>query len=81
MSSQLIRARSGTIPELSADPSSPSPQQAWVLRSGSGGTGGGKITFTAGFGALMTKHNTGSSFSYQFSYETLEGTIKRVTLS
>lgn len=81
MSSKLIRASSNLIPEYSSDPSSPNAQQAWVLRSGSGGTGGGKLTFVGGFGAMMTKHNTGTTFTYQFSYMTLEGTTKRVSLT
>ena len=69
------------IPEYAIDPASPNAGDAWVLRQGSGGSGGGKISFVAGMGALMTKANSGGAFTYKFSYQTTEGTTKRVTLS
>jgi len=85
MSSQLIRANSGLIPELTADPSNPSPQKAWVLKtqSGSGPSGGGKMIAYLGLGFPYLVAGSGGSITltYQFSYMTLEGTTKRVTLS
>jgi len=67
-----------TIPQLSSDPSSPAAQTAWVLRTGSGGSGGGK---PIGLLLSLTQPNTGGSFTYQLSYRTIEGTTKRVTLA
>lgn len=72
---------SSSIPELSSDPASPTTNQAWVLRSGSGGTGGGVLQATMGLGFPYLSANTGGSFSYQFSYYTEAGTIVRSTLS
>ena len=71
---------SGTasIPQYSTDPASPAAQDAWVLKTSSGGSGGGK---PYGLLAAITQPNTGGSSSYQFSYRTIEGTTKRVTLS
>ncbi len=79
MSSKLIRASSGAIPELTSDPTSPTAQQAWVLRSGGGQTGGGDP-----IGLLLSLTNPGSSgggYTYQFSYYTTEGTTIRTALS
>ena len=66
------------IPQYSSDPTSPLAEDAWVLRSGAGGSGGG-----APIGLLLslTKTSTGTTFTYQFSYRTEEGTTKRVTIS
>lgn len=69
------------IPELNADPAFSSAGDAWVLRSGSGGTGGGKLIFVAGLGMMMTKANSGGAFNYKFSYKTTEGTTVRTSLS
>ena len=67
------------IPELTSDPVSPSPEQAWVLYTFVGGSGSGSpiglllaLTYAGGGGGTAT---------YQFSYQTIEGPIKRVTLS
>lgn len=78
--SLIDRIGGGVIPELTADPTSPNPQQAWVLKQGgqAGGNGGVPI----GLMLLITDAGQGgSATTYQFSYYTLEGTIKRVTLS
>lgn len=69
------------IPELSADPVSPAAQDAWVLRQGAGGSGGGKLKMFLGLGFPYVKPNSGGAFTYQFSYRTQEGTTKRVTIS
>lgn len=68
----------GHIPQLDADPTSPAPEDAWVLATISGGSGGGSP-----YGLLLTitKPNTGGTSSYQFSFRTKEGTTKRVTLT
>jgi hypothetical protein len=85
MSSSLIRATSSVIPELTSDPSSPSPQQAWVLvtQSGHGVVGGGKLRSFLGLGFTYVSAGSGGtiSYSYQFSYRTNEGTTKRVMIS
>lgn len=69
---------SGVIPELTSDPVSPYKNQSWVLvtQTGSGGNAGIPI------GMLLSLTYPGNaSYTYQFSYYTTEGTIKRVTLS
>lgn len=64
-----------TIPELTADPVSPTPEEAWVLHSGSAPVG-------SPIGLLLTlTYATPTDGNYQFSYYTLEGTIKRVPLT
>lgn len=68
------------IPQLNADPSSPNPEDAWVLKTG-GGSGGGTIKAFLGGGAPLPTVNGGGSPTYQFSFRTIEGTTKRVTLS
>lgn len=68
-----------TIPEYTVDPSVPA-QATWILRSGSGGA----IPDGTPIGLLMAltyTSNGGTPYSYQFSYYTKEGTIKRVTIS
>ena len=69
------------IPQLSADPASPNAGDSWVLRQGSGGSGGGKLKMIVGLGFPYVSVNTGGAFSYKFSYQTTEGTTKRSTLS
>lgn len=70
-----------SIPELSSDPSTPSAGDAWVLRQGSGGSGGGKLRMFMGLGFPYVSAGSGGSFTYKFSYQTTEGTTKRVTIS
>lgn len=68
------------IPQYDSDPASPQAQDAWVLRTVSGGAGGGKLQLLFGLGFPVT--TTGAQTStYQLSYRTIEGTTKRVTLS
>lgn len=67
-----------TIPQLTADPSNPSQESAWVLRSGAGGSGGGK---PIGLLLSLTTTGSGSGFTYQFSYRTKQDTTLRATLS
>ena len=69
------------IPQLAADPSSPNAEDAWVLATIGGGSGGGAIIAPLGLGFMAIAPNTGGSSTYQFSYRTQEGTTKRVTLS
>lgn len=61
-----------TISQLSSDPASPTSEQAWVLRTGTGG--GTPLGLTLVF-------TTPGNFSYQFSYRTQEGTTVRVGLT
>lgn len=64
-----------SIPELTSDPVSPTPEEAWVLYSG---------TIPAGtpMGLLLSlTYGTQAIGTYQFSYKTLEGPIKRVSLT
>lgn len=73
------------IPEFTSDPVSPDPQAAWVLRQGSSGTvtGGGQLFGIMGLSTFLVTAGvgSGSSYTYQLSYRTLEGTTKRVSLS
>jgi len=69
------------IRQLSTDPSSPVYEESWVLRTVSGGSGGGTLKAVIGMGFPALTINTGGSSSYQLSYYTKEGTIERVTLS
>ena len=68
------------IPELTTDPASPSAQDAWVLRSGSGGAipDGTPIGLAL---ALTYTGNGGTAYTYQLSYRTNEGTTIRTSLS
>tara|TARA_R110000868_G_C10972640_1_gene770674 strand:- start:12856 stop:13152 length:297 start_codon:yes stop_codon:yes gene_type:complete len=70
----------GSIPQVSTDPASPAAEDAWVLRSGSGGA----IADGTPIGLLLAltyTGNAGTSFSYQFSYRTNEGTTIRANLA
>lgn len=71
----------GGIPQYNSDPVSPAAEDAWVLRTTSGGAGGGKLKSYFGLGFPVTTPGTGVTSTYQFSYRTLEGTTKRVTIS
>ena len=65
------------IPEYTSDPSNPRAGDAWVLKTtSSGGVAGEPI------GLLLALTQAGGGITtYQFSFETLAGTIKRVTLT
>jgi hypothetical protein len=75
----------GYIPELTSDPISPQAETAWILRQGAGAsvTGGGTIRAFLGLGFPYLTVGSGgaSTYTYQFSYRTLEATTKRVTIS
>jgi hypothetical protein len=86
----LVRPSANTslatnIPQYTSDPALPNPQDAWVLRQGSGVvvTGGGTLNFIHGLAlaVLSTGSGGGASYTYQFSYRTKENTTKRVTIS
>ncbi len=69
------------IPEYTSDPSNPRAGDAWVLKTSSGGGGAGS---GEPLGLLLALTNAGASASvttYQFSFETIAGDIKRVTIS
>lgn len=70
---------SNHIQELFTDPVSPTPEEVWVLRTGSGGIPNG--TPIGLLLALTYTNNSGTAFTYQLSYQTLEGPIVRVALS
>ena len=70
---------SGTIPQYTSDPVSPTAGQAWILRSGSVSAGGDIMTFIGGF--PLVNPGGGGGYTYQFSYYTNEGTIIRNTLT
>lgn len=64
-----------TIPEFTSDPVSPTPEEAWVLHTGFAVAG-------SPIGLLLSlTYSAPTSGNYQFSYYTLEGTIKRVPLT
>lgn len=65
-----------TIPELTSDPVSPAPESAWVLRTDVPEIIGSPIGLL-----LSLTYATSSLPTYQFSYQTLEGTIVRTQLS
>lgn len=70
----LDKVRTRDIPQYSSDPSSPKPEEAWVLRS-TGGGGGSPV------GLLLAITTPGSGNSYAFKYRTKEGTTVSVALS
>ena len=76
----LIDRANFSIPELTADPSSPGAQSAWVLKTpGAAGSGGG---FPYGLLLALTYPGVGGAApTYKFSYETLESTIIRTSLA
>ena len=63
----------GVIPQVSGDPSSPSPEDAWIKKTGGGGG--------EAYGILLTLTQPGSAVSYELSYRTLENTTIRVSLT
>ena len=69
------------IPQLTSDPSSPAAHDAWVLKTGGGGAGGGVFKGFLGLGFPYATVGSGGSPTYQLSYRTEEGTTKRVTLT
>lgn len=77
----------GKIKQYDTDPVSPKPEQAWVLKSGSGGSGAHATTKGMPMGLLValtypkTTTQGGLSVSYQFSYRTKEAITRRVTIS
>lgn len=71
----------GSIPQLDADPSSPNAEDVWVLRTITGGVGGGEIKGFTGMGMPILTVGAGGSQTYQLSYYTKEGTIERASLS
>lgn len=66
------------IPQVDSDPYDPVAEESWVLRTVSGGTGSGEA-----YGLLLTltQPGTGGTSSYQFSYQTIEGTTVRTNLA
>jgi len=73
-------SESGAISQVTEDPASPAAEEAWVLRSGTGGgiADGTPMGLLLG---LTYTDNGGIPFTYQFSYRTKEGTTKRVSLT
>jgi len=69
-----------TIPEYSTDPVSPNAEDAWVLRSGSGGA----IVDGTPIGLLLCltyQDNAGVAYSYLLKYRTKENTTLSVALT
>lgn len=65
------------IPQLSADPSSPLAEDAWVLATIGGGAGVGEAV-----GLLLTLTQPGAGGNtYTFKYRTKEGTTVAVALT
>jgi hypothetical protein len=62
-----------TIPELYTDPIAPTAGSAWVLATDIGAIG-------TPIGLLLSLTHAVSTFSYQFSYRTNEGTTIRTGL-
>lgn len=70
-----------SIPQLDSDPSSLSPEDMWVLKTGVSGSGGGKIISFLGLGFVALTTNSPSTLLYRLSFRTKEGTTVRTTLS
>ena len=70
-----INATTGAvIPEFTSDPVSPTPEETWVLHTpGVTGTPIGLL--------LSLTRDLATTGTYELSYYTLEGTIKRVALT
>lgn len=76
-----ISGGASAIPEYTTDPVSPSPEDAWVLKTTSGGSGtSGKVFAYGGLGFPLIQAGGGTT-TYQFSYRTLEATTIRVTMA
>lgn len=74
---------SSAIPELYSDPSSPASQSSWVLATDSPtSVGGGNLKAFSGLGfPIIQPAGIIHNYSYQLSYKTKEGAIKRVSLT
>lgn len=68
----------GLIPEVTVDPSSPTPGQVWVKRTDP--IPGGKLKAISGLGFPIVSP-AGGTTTYQLSYYTLSGDTKRVLLA
>lgn len=73
-------AGTSSIPQYDTDPVAPEAGDAWVLRTTSGGAGGGTLQFIAGLMTPITSVGAVSS-TYELSYRTEQGTTKRATLT
>jgi hypothetical protein len=62
------------VPQVTSDPASPAPGDAWVLKT-TGGGGGAVIGMLAGI------TYAGAGTTYQYSYRTKEATTVRATLT
>jgi hypothetical protein len=69
---------SGSIPQYSTDPVSPSSHDAWVLKTVVPAIGTGQ---PVGLLLALTSPGIGGSTSYQFKYQTEEGTTISVGLT
>lgn len=67
------------IPEKTSDPSSPKAEDAWVLKTNTGGNQAGNV-FGTPFG-LTYAEEAGGSNTYEFKYRTKEGTTVAVSLT
>ena len=71
------------IPQLDTDPASPNAEDAWVLKTGGGVSGGGVIQGWIGLGStpILTVGAGAGAATYEFKYRTQEGTTKKVALT
>lgn len=65
-----------SIPEYNTDPVSPSAEEVWVRKSTVGGIAPGQS-----IGLLLALTYASSTYLYELSYRTIEGTTKRVVLT
>jgi hypothetical protein len=63
------------VPQLDADPASPSAEDSWILKTASGGSPGDA------YGMLMGITQAGGSDTYEYSYRTKEATTVRAALA
>lgn len=66
-----------SCPQLNSDPVTPGDETLWVLRTGTGGSGGGEVK--ALFPFILTP-NTGGGYAYELSYRSPDGVTLRTTL-
>lgn len=68
-----------TIPQVNSDPSAPVAEDAWVLKTTSGGSASAGDAM--GLLLALTYSGGGGATTYQLSYRTKENTTVRVSLT
>lgn len=66
-----------SCPQLNSDPVTPGDETMWVLRTGSGGSGGGEVKALFPF---ILSAGSGGGYTYELSYRSPDGVTLRTTL-